>query len=495
MINQKDVRCDSCNITYKSYHSLLRHNDQIHSDNPTFQCSQCPKSCGGKNELERHMKTHDTENVFKSTCSFCEGKYKTEDSLKYHMKRAHTREKTHVCNICQRKFPFPYDLKQHQATHETKPLAEYLECDKCPKKLKTKACLELHKLMHLGIKPYKCDFCDKKFRQAAHKRTHQRLIHEAAGVKAFKCNECPKYFTESRHRYIHQQAHYKEPSQCDVCKKYVKNMLQHTQRIHSDKSKSVSCHICGFISDSQGNMKIHEKTHTGEKDKICPHCDYKTPYSQGLKIHIRTHTGERPFKCTECDYTAAIESTLTNHMQTMHAEIEWLKCQICSKELKKQSYKPHMSEHFNEAKFECGTCHKVVKKHSKRAHEATHFKSTISTQPKKVKVVKRVICSACEKSFKGPQALEQHMITWHTSERPHKCGMCSKDFPLEYMRDDHQQSHTERVVYCNFCNKRYSLVQSLRRHIKSLHNKASYACQHCDKQYNRADVLKNHVKY
>ena len=133
MINENDAICDSCNITYKSYRSLLRHNDQIHSDNPTFQCSQCSKSCGGKNELKKHINIHDTQNFYKSTCSFCERKYRTEDSLKFHIKRSHTMEKTHVCNIYQRKFPFPYDLKQHQATHETKPLEEYLECDKCPK--------------------------------------------------------------------------------------------------------------------------------------------------------------------------------------------------------------------------------------------------------------------------------------------------------------------------------------------------------------------------
>ena len=196
--------------------------------------------------------------------------------------------------------------------------------------------------MHSESKPYGCDFCDKKFRQGAHKRTQQKSIHEAAGVKPFKCNECPKYFTESRSRNYHQHGHYKEPIQCGVCKKYVKNMVQHIQAVHSDKSRSLSCNICGYITDLQGSMKIHEKIHTGEKDQLCPHCNYKTPYSQMLTIHVRTHTGERPFKCKECDYTAAADSTLTNHMKTMHAEIEWLKCQICSKELKKQSYKPHI---------------------------------------------------------------------------------------------------------------------------------------------------------
>ena len=66
MNSQKHFRCDSCDITYQTSYNLRRHIDQIHSDNPTYPCSKCSKRCGGKNELKRHLQTHDSREYLRS---------------------------------------------------------------------------------------------------------------------------------------------------------------------------------------------------------------------------------------------------------------------------------------------------------------------------------------------------------------------------------------------------------------------------------------------
>ena len=211
MDSQRKVHCDPCNITYKSHHSLLRHNDQIHSDNPTYRCSHCSKRLGGKSELENHMQTHDTANFFKAVCSICGTKYKTNESLKHHIKRSHSKEDMHQCSKCSKTFRYPNELRKHQqSAHETKSLEEYFACGDCPKKLKTKRCLDLHKMMHSGEKPYKCGFCEGEFRQAAHKRTHERNVHGAPGGKTVKCNHCEKTFNDTGHKKTHELSHINE---------------------------------------------------------------------------------------------------------------------------------------------------------------------------------------------------------------------------------------------------------------------------------------------
>lgn len=72
---------------------------------------------------------------------------------------------------------------------------------------------------------------------------------------------------------------------------------------------------CTQTSPSRSNMKIHVRTHTGEKPKACTLCPARFASPSALARHIRIHTGERPFKCSKCSVRFSGSDKLIRHFR------------------------------------------------------------------------------------------------------------------------------------------------------------------------------------
>lgn len=85
----------------------------------------------------------------------------------------------------------------HIRTHEGE---KCFKCDLCPYSSVTARHLESHMLRHTQQKPFRCEECDKGFRQQQSLRRHNNLYHNPDYVapvpreKTFKCGECNKLF-------------------------------------------------------------------------------------------------------------------------------------------------------------------------------------------------------------------------------------------------------------------------------------------------------------
>jgi len=135
-----------------------------------------------------------------------------------------------------------------------------------------------------GEYPYKCSYCDKKFKQVGHVNHHERSHTENF---KYECVECGKKFYQKSHLKEHINIHTgHKPLQCDACNKRF---------------------------SSRSGLKAHNLVHSGKKDFSCDECDTSFTQASNLKTHMRLHTGDLRFMCTECGICFNTKLNLQRH--------------------------------------------------------------------------------------------------------------------------------------------------------------------------------------
>jgi len=147
-------------------------------------------------------------------------------------------------------------------------------------------------IVYPGEYPFKCSFCDKKFKQVGHVNHHERTH---TGNFKHSCSFCDKKFYQKSHLKEHENIHSGEkPHECQQCQKR--------------------------FAFSSG-LKAHLKIHTGEKHHQCTVCHKYFGQASNLKTHMKLHTGEVKFMCSECGKPCNSKVQLEKHRCKLPIEL------------------------------------------------------------------------------------------------------------------------------------------------------------------------------
>uniref|UniRef100_A0A182QVH9 Uncharacterized protein n=1 Tax=Anopheles farauti TaxID=69004 RepID=A0A182QVH9_9DIPT len=287
-------------------------------------------------------------------------------------------------------------LIEHLASHMDK--VPYT-CERCVMEtivLTRVRTLNTHMKMHQ--QPIKCDYCDRRYSNAAGKYYHTHTYHLGGGAPCLvNCKVCGKQYGS------------------EVALK--QHMKYHTTML--------KCSKCELVFNHPNKRRNHEITHDANPGYECVVCKKVLQTIESYDVHLKKHSQERSYQCNLCPKKFNTSFNLILHLK-VHA--------------KNYNYRPAKSwvEHYtivsrDPMQYKCNHCERYStdKVNNMISHLQAHFKE--------------YECDQCKRLFATAKQLRAHYTT-HTGEKSETCQQCGKCFSTKNNLRVHLKSHKREDV-------------------------------------------------
>ncbi|GIY61554.1 hypothetical protein CDAR_3161 [Caerostris darwini] len=290
--NDNKIICSQCSNAYQSpivfllhfyQHTLSAHQNecaQCHCESPNCfnlaslpseehsyaertekYCFICMKLFGDQKQMITHMRVHSQEEPF--SCSECQGTFRLKNLLQRHLAR-HCGKRPHECTSCGKRFADLATLRNHIRIHTRE--TPYV-CDVCNRGFTQVGNLKRHMTLHIKVKN---DVSEEFSREKSGAIVVQKEERASDSVISLDSNNLSKYDLPNLNK--------RKISYEDLPSKKIKKDLQ----LHK-------CDICGKVYAWQHDLRIHYRTHTGEKPFKCELCDKQFSQSGAIRVHLKRH--------------------------------------------------------------------------------------------------------------------------------------------------------------------------------------------------------------
>ena len=269
---KKHEICKICDQKLENRYKLKKHIDELHlglESNEIFTCSICKSTFDKKVKLDYHVRKEHKEKPSKSLkCDICDFKTSNKQNLDQHQARIHSLGRPQSCSECpyvapHRKLVYEHFQKNH-VQREKK-----FSCEICERKFFLPNELKNHQTLNHGVLKFKCEFCEYEATKPELLRSHRIHIH--LNPREHKCDDCGKAFnmkmTLKRHiAKVHKKESCKEHkcANCDFSTIHNSSLKRHRISHHEDQTDDTKCSICNFIGKSKAGLKHHlQRQHLG----------------------------------------------------------------------------------------------------------------------------------------------------------------------------------------------------------------------------------------
>lgn len=360
---------------------------------------------------------------------------------------------------------------------------------------------------------------------------------------------------------------------CDMYFNCPEDLAQHISDSHicQDKNSVYRCNWNGCIRQGKAvncrdTLLSHIGTHIPCKSHKCDVCGKEFSRVDHLRIHIRSHTGEKPYPCLVAGCNKSFTNSSDRHKHSKrHQDDKPFVCHVegCNKKYTDpSSLRVHKRLHAHgsvqnnlnlkdsnsfplkkAAKFSnvckpyaCtfeGCNKRYTDPSSLRVHKRLHAHSSIQNNSKDSNysplsefsdIYKPYACTVegCDKSYRDPSSLRKHKRS-HTQSVQNNSNLNSEEFNSSFLNRATKFSNDHKPYACKVegCNKRYTDPSSLRKHKRSgvhgsVHDDSNsnskdfnsskaaefsntrkpYACkvEGCNKQYTDPSSLRKHQR-
>lgn len=360
--------CDKCGEQFDCNDAYVNH-CMTHD----FFCVKCGQFLN-EEDAEKHFANHDLMDNITTTsksdlfCVTCNKRVKNKQQLDTHVKMHETINIVvdyidfFTCDECRTMFLYEEELAEHKKKHPKKnsPSKDLFVDDK--------SCTD-YQFLDDEKEPgedaiYSCGICEKFSDQIPGLKQHIALHSHKFSCPFSGCG-CQYDVISRLHLHIQKKHFQGNTYNCDHCKQFAFSSFDNLQKhMKNDcKERKFDCTHCNKKFFSRKALMLHIK-HSKEKKYACGFCGKLFSQQGELNIHHRSHTNEKPYQCTVCGKSYKTSSMRTAHMDThiigktfqvrfyfglvfkMFDFLFSLQCNICDKKLQTRvSYRNHMNRH------------------------------------------------------------------------------------------------------------------------------------------------------